>query len=86
MSDMPWLKSYPPKVHWDVRIEPKPVQHILAHAASNWPDRPAIEFMGKRLSYRELDDLSSRVAEACNGSASSRGCMSACSCRTRRTA
>ncbi|MBS0593164.1 MAG: long-chain fatty acid--CoA ligase [Proteobacteria bacterium] len=63
MSDMPWLKSYPPKVHWDVRIEPKPVQHILAHAASNWPDRPAIEFMGKRLSYRELDDLSSRVAK-----------------------
>ena len=54
MNDMPWIKSYPAGVRWDINITPTPVQKILDDTIAKWPDRPAVEFMGKRLSYREL--------------------------------
>jgi long-chain acyl-CoA synthetase len=39
---------------WDINITPTAVQKILDDTIAKWPDRPAVEFMGKRLSYREL--------------------------------
>jgi len=62
MNDMPWIKSYPEGVRWDVEIVPGAVQSILDNAVANWPDRPAIDFMGKRISYRELGRLADRAA------------------------
>jgi long-chain acyl-CoA synthetase len=59
----PWIKSYPEGVRWDLEIEPGPVQKILDDAAAKWPDRPALDFMGKRLSYRELKSLADRAAK-----------------------
>ena len=53
----PWIKSYPEGVRWDIEIEPEPVQKILDDAAAKWPERPALDFMGKRISYRELRSL-----------------------------
>ena len=43
MNDMPWIKSYPEGVRWDVEIVPGAVQSILDNAVANWPDRPAID-------------------------------------------
>ena len=63
MTDKPWLKSYPAGMHWDLPIEPAPVQSILDGSVAQWPDRPAVEFMGRRLSYRELGALTDRVAK-----------------------
>ena len=63
MSDKPWLASYPPGVRWDAEIKPTAVQQILNDAAANYPDRPAIDFMGKQLNYRELGDLVNRAAK-----------------------
>ena len=63
MTDMPWIKSYPPGVRWDLAIEPMPTQQLLEDAASAWPDNPALQFMGKRIDYRELDALASRAAK-----------------------
>ena len=63
MNDMPWIKSYPPGVRWDLNIEPMPVQQLLEDAASAWPDNGALQFMGKRISYRELDALAARAAK-----------------------
>ena len=62
MNNMPWIKSYPEGVRWDVEIVPGAVQSILDNAVANWPDRPAIDFMGKRISYRELGRLTDRAA------------------------
>src|SRR4030095_13561218 len=62
MNAMPWLKSYPAGVRWDDEIEPAPVQRILDDTVAKWPDRPALEFMGKRLTYRELGDQVNRAA------------------------
>lgn len=63
MNDMPWLASYPAGMRWDIDIEPAPVQRILEDAAARWPQQPALEFMGRRLSYAELDRITSRAAK-----------------------
>jgi long-chain acyl-CoA synthetase len=62
MSNQPWTKSYPNGVHWDAAIETGPVQGILEHAALTWPQSPALDFMGRTLTYAELDQLTDRFA------------------------
>jgi len=63
MDDKPWIKSYPAGMRWDIEIEAAPLQKILDDAVAKWPDRPAVEFMGKRLSYRELGAMTDRAAK-----------------------
>ncbi|MGZ8259005.1 MAG: long-chain-fatty-acid--CoA ligase [Caldimonas sp.] len=64
MSDLrPWIRSYPEGVRWDLDIVPTSVQQILDDTAAKWPDRPALEFMGKRITYRELQELVHRAAK-----------------------
>ncbi|MBN9015183.1 MAG: long-chain fatty acid--CoA ligase [Rhizobiales bacterium] len=62
LGDMPWLKSYPPGVKWDGDISPTPVQQILEDAAAKWPNNPAIDFMGRKITFAELNDLANRAA------------------------
>src|ERR1700746_2211983 len=62
MNDKPWINAYPSGVLWDAEIVPGPVQQILDDAVAKWPDRPAIEFMGKRITYRDLGNLANRAA------------------------
>src|SRR6516162_9741928 len=62
MHDKPWIKSYPPGVRWDAEIPLTPVQQILEESASKWPNNPAVDFMGRKISYSELDDLANRAA------------------------
>ena len=63
MNEQPWLKSYPKGVRWDLDMVSEPVQQILDGTVERWPDRPAIEFMGKRISYRELGAVTDRAAK-----------------------
>ncbi len=58
----PWDKSYPPGVRWDAPIATGYVPDLLRDAARDFPDRPALDFMGRKISYRELDELSDRFA------------------------
>src|SRR6476619_4242484 len=62
MNNMPWIQSYPAGVRWDAEITPAPLQTILDNSVAKWPDRPAIDFKGKRLSYRELGEYVNRAA------------------------
>lgn len=64
MPDHPWTKSYPAGVRWDAAVVATPVQQILDEAVAKWPDRPAIDFMDRKITYRELGDL---IARAANG-------------------
>ena len=54
MSETPWIKSYPPGVRWDADLPTSAVPQLLHDAVKRWADQPALEFMGKRTSYREL--------------------------------
>ena len=62
MTDKPWLKSYPPGMRWDAPLPIGPVQAILEESARRFADKPALDFMGKRITYAELDALANRVA------------------------
>ncbi|MGE5649970.1 MAG: long-chain-fatty-acid--CoA ligase [Bacillota bacterium] len=63
MTPFPWMKSYPPGVFWNADLQVMPVPQLLDDAARKWPDLPALEFMGKRISYRELQALADRAAK-----------------------
>ncbi|MBM3568016.1 MAG: long-chain fatty acid--CoA ligase [Alphaproteobacteria bacterium] len=62
MSAQPWIKSYPPGLKWDVAIEAKPLYAVLDDAVANYPDNWCLDFMGKRLTYREVGNLVARAA------------------------
>src|SRR5271154_4353570 len=62
MTVQPWVKSYPPEVRADAPLDLSPVQSVLHKAAERFGPRPALEFMGKRTSYAELDALANRAA------------------------
>jgi long-chain acyl-CoA synthetase len=63
LADHPWIKSYPKGVRWDAELPLMPVQQLLDDAVRKWPENPAIEFMGRTLSYRELGELVNRAAK-----------------------
>lgn len=63
MSVAPWIKSYPRGVRWDAELTTMPVQQILERSAAKWPDNPALNFMNKKILYRELNDLANRAAK-----------------------
>ncbi|HCN91311.1 MAG TPA: dicarboxylate--CoA ligase PimA, partial [Oxalobacteraceae bacterium] len=63
MAEFPWIKSYPAGVSWDAELPVMPVQQILDDTAAKWPDHPALDFMGRKISYRELKQLTNRAAK-----------------------
>ena len=62
MTIQPWVKSFPPGVRTDAPLDLAPVQSVLDKAAERFGPRPALEFMGKRISYAELEALANRAA------------------------
>lgn len=62
MSQAPWIDSYPAPARWDAPLAQSAVYEILDTAAEEFGDRPAVEFMGKRATYRELHALANRAA------------------------
>jgi long-chain acyl-CoA synthetase len=59
----PWIKSYPDGLRWDVDLPVRPVQDIIDASAAQWPDLPALDFMGRKISYAELKALTDRAAK-----------------------
>lgn len=63
MGNFLWEKSYPAGVTWEIEIDEKPVYALLDEAVRKWPDNNAVDFMDKKLTYHDLDDLVSRAAK-----------------------
>ncbi len=61
-APQPWEKSYPANVRWDAPIETTTLQTLLDRAVEAYGERPALEYRGRRISYRELGDLVARAA------------------------
>ncbi len=54
-----WLKNYPPGVPAEIGMSPgDTLVTMLEDAFRTYPDRPAFACMGKRISYRELEQQS----------------------------
>jgi long-chain acyl-CoA synthetase len=58
----PWLKHYDSEVEASIPIEAIPVYSYLDRAAGLWPDRTAVRFKGKDLSFKELNAAAEHLA------------------------
>ncbi len=58
----PWLRHYEPGVPQTIPYPARPLQSLLDAAADRFPDRPAITFFGRDLTYRTLRTLADRFA------------------------
>jgi long-chain acyl-CoA synthetase len=59
----PWLRSYPQDVAWGANFKPKLLGGLLDEAVAAYGERPCTYFMGRRLTYGEIGELSDRAAK-----------------------
>ena len=59
-----WHKSYAAGVPREVEFEKITMPEVLTRTAQRFPDRMALIFMGKKITYRELEALVNRFAKA----------------------
>ncbi len=59
-----WYKDYPEAVPQSLEYPDQPLPNFLKKSAEEYPEREAIYFMGKRITYRELMDDVHRMARA----------------------
>ncbi len=59
----PWLDHYPEGVPWDIPTDKyKNAIELLESTFSRYPDSPAVENLGRTLTYRELEEQSEALA------------------------
>ena len=59
----PWLARYPENINWHMTFEARPFQTLLDEAVARYADRPCIDFLDHRMSYREVDRMVTKVAK-----------------------
>ncbi|WP_172368957.1 long-chain-fatty-acid--CoA ligase [Sporosarcina jiandibaonis] len=62
MSTKPWLDLYPPEIPKTLEYEKIPLQEFLTRAGTKNPDKTAIHFLGKDISYKEFYDSALKFA------------------------
>ncbi len=62
MEDRPWFKFYDKGVPQHIDYPPVPLFGLLEEAAKKYPNSPCTIFKGAVLSYREVDELTDRLA------------------------
>ena len=62
MTAKPWLSQYPPEIPHNLSYESIPVQEYLTRAYQEYPEKVAIHFMGRDMTYRELYESSLKFA------------------------
>src|SRR5918996_3389846 len=58
-----WEAHYPTGLAWDLELEPKPLFALLDEAVLRYPDRPCLDFLGRKSTYREIGRLVDRAAK-----------------------
>jgi len=61
-EDRLWFRFWPANVPRHLDYPQMPLYQLVSEAAGKWPQRVAFSFQDRSLSYRELDDLTSRLA------------------------
>jgi long-chain acyl-CoA synthetase len=64
MDDRRWHKSYAPGVPKALEYEKLTLSQALSRSAKNFPDHTALNYMGKKISFKELDGLVNAFARA----------------------
>jgi len=58
----PWLKAYPPDVDWHASFTHETLPNMLERTAADYGSRSCTYFMGKTLSYSQINALADKVA------------------------
>lgn len=61
-ADKPWIANYPAGVSWSMAIKPEPLYALVIKAARQFPNNPALTFLGRTTTYAELSAEIDRVA------------------------
>ena len=64
MNDKPWLAHYDKGVPHTVEIPNAPLFHFLEEAARKYPDRACTIFKGAVITFKEMNELTDRMAAA----------------------
>jgi long-chain acyl-CoA synthetase len=62
--EKPWHKSYAPGVPYEIEFETVTMPEALTRNAQQLPDHTALLYMGKEISFRELEGLVNRLGRA----------------------
>ena len=62
MKNRPWLDRYDEGVPDSIDYPEVPLFHFLEKSALRYPESPCSVFKGAVISYREMDDLTNRLA------------------------
>lgn len=66
-GEFPWLTSYDGHVPQSLHYPEKPLPQLFKEAAEKYPDRTALIFFGKKITYRELAGAVDSLAAALAG-------------------
>ncbi len=67
-AERPWLGAYPPGVPADIDVDQYPsLVHLMEESFQTFASRPAYSFMGKELTYAQVDSLSQAFAAYLQG-------------------
>ena len=66
-GEFPWLAAYDEHVPPGLHYPEKPLWQLFKEAAQKYPDRPALIFFGKKITYRELAGAVDSLAAALGG-------------------
>ena len=64
MNDHPWFAKYDKGVPKTIDYPKKPLFHFLEDSASKYPDRACTIFKGAVISYKEMNEITDRIAAA----------------------
>ena len=64
MDKKPWLKHYDEGVKQTLEYPAEPLFYFLEESARKYPDRACTIFKGAEISYKEMNDLTDRIAAA----------------------
>jgi len=59
----PWESNYPEGLSWDHDLPTKPLFALLDEARDRYADRPCLDFLGRKSTYKEIGQLVDRAAK-----------------------
>ncbi|MEH7442404.1 long-chain-fatty-acid--CoA ligase [Bacillus sp. JJ1122] len=62
LENRPWLSQYPPEIPATLDLQEATVQNYLKQTAEKFPEKVAIHFMGKELTYKQVYNYAKKLA------------------------
>lgn len=63
-KDFPWLKSYPVDIDWHAEIPSTTLTALFDESIKKYPDQPCLNFLGTKMTYREVGEAVDTFAKA----------------------